>query len=163
MKGDSMMRKLSVPLVCIAVLISTFLIPAVYATPPTPVSGGWTYTPVKTWTKTADGNTFYSGTEESIWTGDFTGTSTDSFEIIIHHADFVTCQGQITFTGKVNDVSSTMVILFVGKKSLDTGLWSGKWVILGGTLGLAKLHGEGTWEGLWYPALSGLSYEGKIQ
>ena len=162
MKGDSMMRKLSVPLVCIAVLLSMFLIPVVYATPPEPVVGKWIYTPSKTLTKTADGNTFYDGTETSIWTGNFAGTSTDSYEVIFHPEGFVTCQGQINFNGNVNGESSTMVILFVGKKSLDTMLWSGKWVILSGTCGLAKLHGEGTWWGPGAPNPIGLYYEGKI-
>jgi hypothetical protein len=144
------MRK-CVSLVCIGVLLSLFLIPAASATPPMPVLGQWSYLPYKVVIpKTAGSNIFKSGEENGRWLGSFVGTSVDSFEVIAHHAIFATCQGHISFTGTVDGKSGTLSINFIGKKSLVTGLWSGTWVILSGTDGLANLHGEGTWGGPGY-------------
>ena len=155
-----MRKKLSALLVCLVALLPILMIPAVQATPPEPASGSWTYTVTHIEiTKVAGGNTFKYGEEIGTWTGTFVGTSFDFFEVIMHPAGFVTCQGKINFAGTVNgDKTGTMVILFVGKKNLDTGLWSGKWVILGGTGDLAYLHGKGTWEG---PSFN-LDYSGQI-
>ena len=125
-------------------------VPAVliHATPRKVASGTWTYvvTSIEV-TKTANGNIFKYGEEIGTWTGTFEGTSFDYFEVIVHPKGFVTCQGRIAFDGTVNGESGTMDILFVGKKDLVTGLWSGKWVILGGTGGLANLQGRGMWDG----------------
>lgn len=154
-------------LVCITVLLSTFLIPVIQATPPEPVSGNWSYLPYSVLvTKQSDGNIFKSGEENGKWQGSFVGTSVDSFEVIAHHAIFATCQGHISFTGIVDGKSGTLSINFIGKKSLVTGLWSGTWVILSGTDGLADLHGKGTWGGLGFlgnPVVWGeLTYSGVI-
>ncbi len=161
MKGGRRMRKkLSALLVCLVALLPVLMIPAVQATPPEPASGSWTYiVDLIEITKVAGGNTFKYGEETGTWTGTFVGTSFDFFELVVHPSGYVTCQGQISFTGTVNgDKTGTMVILFVGKKNLDIGLWSGKWVILGGTGDLAYLHGQGTWEG---PSFN-LDYSGQI-
>lgn len=162
-----MSKKLSAVLVYSAILLSTLLIPAVLATPPESVSGDWFYTPsMIVVTKEAGGNTFKYGEEDGIWAGDFEGTSTDSFEVIKHSSSFVTCKGEINFIGTVNgDKSGTMVILFVGKKDLGTMLWSGKWVIIGGTEDLACLNGHGTWGGPGWtggPSPGELTYDGEI-
>lgn len=158
------MVKFTVPLVCIAVLLSILMIPFVNAMPSEHVSGTWLYLPSSiVITKTADGNTFKSGVEDGDWSGNFDGTSEDFFEVIAHPAGFVTCQGQINFEGTVNGESGTMVILFDGKK--EAGLWSGKWVILSGTDDLMNLHGQGTWEGPGYLGDGNwgiLTYSGKI-
>ena len=155
-----MRKKLSALLVCLVALLPVLMIPAVQATPPQTAEGEWTYElnfdPIIT--KVAGGNTFKYGEETGTWTGTFVGTSFDFFELVVHPAGFVTCQGQINFEGSVNGKTGTMVILFVGKKNLDAGLWSGKWVILGGTSELAHLHGQGTWEG---PSFD-LDYSGQI-
>jgi len=149
-------------LMCIVALLST-LSTAVHATPPTTASGDWKYTlkpgfPVIT--KVADGNTFKYGEEWGTWDGTFVGTSDDVFTVVVHPSGFVTCQGLIDFDGKVMpmDKSGTLVIRFVGKKNLTTGLWSGEWVILSGTDELASLCGQGTW---WGPSLD-LDYSGQI-
>jgi len=161
MKGGRRMRKLSALIACLVSLLPILLIPIVHATPPQTAEGEWKYSllpgyPVTT--KVAGGNTFRYGEEEGTWTGTFDGTSEDYFEVIMHPSGFVTCQGQINFDGTVNGKSGTMVILFVGKKNLETGLWSGKWVILSGTGDLANLRGKGTWEG---PSFD-LDYSGQI-
>ena len=136
-------------------------VPAVliHATPRETASGSWTYvvTSIEV-TKNANGNIFKYGEEIGTWTGTFEGTSFDYFEVVVHPKGFVTCQGRIAFDGSVNGESGTMDILFVGKKDLAAGLWSGKWVILGGAGGLTNLQGRGTWEG---PSLN-LDYEGWI-
>lgn len=157
-----MRKKLSALLVCLVALLPVLLIPAVQATPPQTAEGTWEYTLLPGYpitTKIAGGNTFKYGEETGTWKGTFDGTSFDFFELVVHPAGFVTCQGQINFSGTVNgEKTGTMIILFVGKKNLDTGLWSGKWVILGGTDDLAYLHGQGTWEG---PSFN-LVYSGQI-
>jgi hypothetical protein len=161
-----MSKKFSRVLVYAAILLSTLLIPAAHATKPEPVSGDWFYTPYMVEiTKVVGGNTFKYGEENGIWGGNFDGTSTDSFNVIVHPSGFVTCQGEINFEGTVNGEIGTMVILFIGKKDLSTGLWSGKWVIIGGTDDLANLNGHGTWEGPGWtggPDPGELIYEGMI-
>ena len=145
-----MKRRFSITLLCLIALF-TISIPLVFASPPVPASGEWTY--VVTYIediKTANGKTFRYGEEIGTWTGTFTGTSFDYFEVIIHPKGFVTCQGRIAFTGTVSGKSGTMEILFVGKKDLTVNLWSGKWVILDGTGELTGIHGKGTWEGPSY-------------
>jgi len=159
-KGVKRMKKsFSVTLVCLIALSATVFLPNVFASPPEPASGSWTYvvTSIED-TKYADGNTFRYGEEIGTWTGTFTGTSFDYFEVVIHPKGFVTCQGRIAFTGDVNGASGTLEIIFIGKKDLAVNLWSGKWVILGGTGDLAGLQGRGTWEG---PSFD-LDYEGWI-
>jgi hypothetical protein len=155
-----MMRKrLSALLICVVVLLSTLLITAVHSTPPEPASGTWTYyNTLKTKTKEADGNTFIYGEEVGTWTGTFEGSSFDVFTVIKHPSGFVTCKGLINFDGFVGGKEGTLDILFAGKKDLETGLWSGKWVILTGTDYLANLRGQGTW---WGPSMD-LDYAGKI-
>ena len=156
-----MKKSFSVTLVCLIALSATVFLPNVFASPPEPASGSWTYvvTSIED-TKYADGNTFRYGEEIGTWTGTFTGTSLDYFEVVIHPKGFVTCQGRIAFTGDVNSASGTLEIIFIGKKypASPEGLWSGKWVILGGTGDLAGLQGRGTWEG---PSFY-LDYEGWI-
>jgi hypothetical protein len=147
-------------LVCIVALLFT-LPTAVHATLPKPASGDWKYAlkpgfPIVT--KVADGNTFKYGEESGTWTGAFIGTSNDVFALVMHPEGFVTCQGLIAFTGTVDGKSGTLTILFVGKRTLSTGLWYGQWVILGGTDALAGLHGQGNW---WGPPLD-LDYAGVI-
>jgi hypothetical protein len=160
MKGGRRMRKkLSALLVCLVALLTVLMIPAVQATPPEPASGSWTYiVDLIEITKVAGGNTFKYGEETGTWTGTFVGTSFDFFELIVHPSGFVTCQGLIDFTGTVNGESGTMIIKFIGKKTGDPMLWSGTWVIISGTGGLANLHGRGTWEG---PSFN-LDYSGQI-
>lgn len=152
------MRKKTLTLLVYSVtLLSALLIPAIYASPPVPVSGEWTYAvTLYEEVKDANGNTFKYGEEIGTWTGTFEGTSFDYFELVIHPNGFVTCQGRIAFTGSVDGKSGTMEILFVGKKDLTVNLWSGKWVILGSAGELTGLKGHGTWEG---PSFD-LDYEG---
>jgi len=154
-----MRKKFSALLVCLVSLLP-ILIPAICATPSEPASGTWEYTvTLLEDTKVAGGNLFRYGEEIGTWTGTFVGESFDYFELVVHPSGFVTCQGQINFEGSVNGgKSGTMVILFIGKKNLEIGLWSGKWVILSGTGDLANLRGKGTWEG---PSFN-LDYSGQI-
>ena len=154
-----MSKKFPAILICIVALLSTLLFPAVHTTKSEPASGEWTYqVDLLLTTKEANGNTFKYGEETGTWSGTFTGTSFDFFELVAHPSGFVTCQGLIDFTGTVNGVSGTMIIKFIGKKTGDPLLWSGTWVIISGTGGLANLRGRGTW---WGPSLD-LDYSGNI-
>jgi hypothetical protein len=151
-----------------ALVFALLLLPTIitYAKPPESVSGEWFYTPYKVEiTKEVGGNTFKYGEEDGTWTGNFEGSSNDFFNVIAHPSGFVTCQGRINFEGTVNNKEGSMVILFVGKKNLETGLWLGKWVILSGTDDLENLNGQGTWSGPGWiggPDPGELIYEGKI-
>jgi hypothetical protein len=157
--GKKMKKKNSIVLLCIITLLSTMIIHYVYAVPPEPASGTWTYVNTKKEiTKKADGNVFIYGEEEGTWTGTFEGTSFDYFEIVKHSNGFVNCQGRISFEGTVKGEDGTLEILFVGKKDIAANHWMGKWVILSGTEGLKNLKGQGNWEG---PSAD-LDYSGMI-
>jgi len=153
-------------IVCMVALLSMLLMPAVHGTPPAPASGEWTYTPNIINEKWADGNLFRYGIEDSVWHGTFEGESDDVFTVVIHSSGFRYVEGLIYFTGTVPGLtgeSGTLVIHFVGKGTPPSVtpppvIWSGHWVILRGTGGLANLRGQGTW---WGPPMN-VDYSGKI-
>jgi len=137
-------------LMCIVALLSTLSIPAVHATPPTTASGDWTYTPTIIDERWADGNLFRYGEEDSVWHGTFEGESDDVFTVVIHPSGFRNVKGLIYFTGTVPGLtgeSGSLVIRFVGEGTPPPVTWSGEWVILRGTGGLANLRGQGIWWG----------------
>ena len=124
------------------------------------VFGTWKYTPTFIGTREADGYTFKFGEEDSTWTGTFDGTSYDVFFVVVHPSGIMHVPyGLIFFEGTVDGKSGTLVIRFVGKKTVEPQLWSGEWVILSGEGDLENLRGQGTF---WGPSLD-LDYSGKIQ
>jgi len=133
-------------LVCLVALLST-LSTAVHATPPTPASGDWTYTPRIIDERWADGNLFRYGEEDSVWHGTFEGESDDVFTVVIHPSGFRNVKGLIYFDGAVNGEEGTLVIRFVGEGTPPPVTWSGQWVILRGTGELENLRGQGIWWG----------------
>jgi hypothetical protein len=139
------------------------------ATPPEGAAGDWTYTvnPDELAFRTAGTNTFISGPQYSTLTGTFDGTSVDQFVVVCHQKapdlveSFVTLATE--FTGEVNGLVGTMTMKSVGKETSTTcnpspAVWHGTWVSIGGTGGLADLHGHGQW---WGPSFD-VDYSGQI-
>jgi hypothetical protein len=154
----------------LALVLTLVLVPAVItqATPPTIASGEWYYTPFIKDMRFADGNMFmeaYTEDPPDRWTGTFVGNSEDIYKGVIHPTGAWNAMGVAHFYGVVGEREGTLVIWFVGKKSDMEADWSGKWVILSGTGGLANLRGQGTWWGAGAPepGVEGyVEYSGKI-
>ncbi len=156
-----MKRLLGIPMMVGALLMGT--VPA-SAGPPNTASGDWDYVPTSIDVVPGPGQTtFIYGEDTGTWLGTFVGTSTEEFVIVNHaKAGFNFYSGVIEFTGSVDGQQGTLTIKTNGKQDPGTvqpgpGLWFGRWVIVGGTGGLANLHGQGTFTG---PSLS-LDYVGR--
>jgi Protein of unknown function (DUF3224) len=161
-----MKRLLTVPLVLCALMLGAT---TAVAGPPEGASGDWTYVPdlAGLTFRTAGNTTFVDGTEVSTFTGTFVGTSDDEFVVVCHQKgpesfmNFVKIT--IDFTGEVDGRVGGLTMKATGKQDSTTcdpsgAIWSGKWVILGGTGDLADLHGNGAWTG---PSFD-LDYTGKV-
>lgn len=141
-----MKKMLSLALLIGMVALMFSQLAAVYAKPPTPVSGSFDYTFEVTDMREADGNVFLYATEDEIWEGDFEGTSQAVFRVGMFRSGFWNVWLRSYFTGTVQGKSGTLIIQLVGKKP-GTADWYGQWVILSGTGELAGLHGRGVWWG----------------
>jgi hypothetical protein len=140
--------------------------------------------------KVAGGNAFFTQFANGLYfDGPMAGTFTQSANWIVHFgnpkivrdlkldplkwsdprlwpaADF-NARVDRTFTGTVNEASGTLTMHLKAKGSGTIGgtvYMEGTWVIISGTDGLAKLHGQGTWKG---PIISGTTryfeYEGQL-
>ena len=161
-----MKRLLLIPLVLCVLMLG---VTAAVAGPPEEASGDWTYVPDLGGLtfRTAGNTTFVYGTEVSTFTGTFVGTSDDEFVVVCHQEgpesfmNFVKIT--IDFTGEVDGRAGDLTMKATGKPDSTTcdpsgAIWSGKWVVLGGTGELADLHGHGAWMG---PSFD-LDYTGKI-
>jgi len=160
-----MKRLLLIPFMLCALVLGA--IPA-HAGPPAEASGDWTYgLPGITGQRLAGPNVFLYGTGTSTLTGTFEGTSEDEFVVVCHQKgpesvnSFV--NWTIEFTGEVNGREGTLAMKATGKQTSNTcdpsdAIWTGRWVIIGGTDELADLHGNGTWTG---PSFE-LEYFGQI-
>jgi hypothetical protein len=127
---------------------------SVQAGPPTVAGGDWLYMPTVESVRSASGNTFIELSEIGVWSGTFDGYSTETGTVVQHSSGRVFFKGLVSFVGTVNDQSGAMKMSVVGSKADLTADWEGKWVILGGTEGLATLQGQGTW---WGPGWSPLT------
>ena len=139
-----------------------------HSTPPTSASGKWCYTPFIKDSRTVDDTMFmdaYTKDPPDEWTGTFVGNSVDEYLAVILSTGAWDAAGVALFDGAVGSRKGTLVIWFSGNRPDAEADWSGKWVILRGTGGLAYLRGEGTW---WGPGAPGVGergcvdYSGKI-
>jgi hypothetical protein len=165
-KGDGKMKRLSVILLTVVMVLSTLSMPA-HAGPPTPADGIWTYVPCIVDEKVAGGNTFLTTTEEGWWEGTFEGTSTEAGKVVIHASGSWSFKAIVSFDeGTVVDgTSGTLEMSVVGSRPDAFTDWQGKWVILSGTDELETLRGQGTWWGPGYvggPEPGNIPYEGNI-
>lgn len=144
------MRKMSFTLlvVCMVAFLSMLWMPALHATPPTPVSGTFDYTFEITDERWADGHYFFEATEWETWEGDFEGTAVSFFRVVWFNFDSgpLNVWLRADFEGTVMGREGTLVIQLVGWRYLPED-WSGQWVIISGTGELANLRGQGIWGG----------------
>lgn len=133
------------------------------------VSGEWTYVPDLDGLtfRTVGNTTFVHGTEVSMFTGTFAGTSSDEFLVVCHQKGPESFRNfakiTIEFTGEVDGRVGSLTIKARGRQSSTTcdpsdAIWYGTWVIVGGTGELTGLRGHGRWTG---PSFD-LDYTGRI-
>jgi hypothetical protein len=149
-KGDAKMKKKACMLVTVFMVVLALSV-SVQAGPLTIAGGDWLYMPTVESVRIAGGNTFLELSEVGAWSGTFEGESTEAGTVVQHSSGRVFFKGIVSFVGTVNGQSGTMKMSVVGSKADPTAEWEGKWVILGGTEGLATLQGQGTW---WGPGWS---------
>jgi len=139
-------------------LLTLLLVPTVYASPPSPVSGTFTETSSTTTDfKEAGGNTFITETGIFELGGDVSGSCVQDVRILTHGSGQITAQGVATCDVTIDGKSGTMVLRTVLTGDAATGTGEGHFTIVSGTGGLENLHGQGTFQGL----ASG-TYEGQI-
>lgn len=143
-----MKKKLLFVLAMLAVL-SLLAVPAI-AGPPEQAEGLWQYQPFILSSQEIGCKTILTTFENGLWTGTFTGTSTENGKVVIRCSGEVTFKALVTFQGSVAGRSGTMWMKVVGSKPDARGEWQGSFVILKGTGDLANLRGQGTWWGPGY-------------
>jgi len=161
------MRKLRLALFIIGT-VAAFVVIAlpVLAGPPEDASGLWQYTPYILDARSAGCNTIFTTFEDGVWTGTFTGTSTEDGKVVIH------CKGSWSFNAivtfdqvTVDGITGTLVMAVNGTRPTDTADWFGYWVITDGADGLENLRGHGTWWGPGAPEpgkQGDIYYDGKV-
>ena len=149
----------AVLLVCVAVVLAVVLAPAAGAAPrgcTTAVNGHWTWeNNSATVMDLETGEQVFSGDEYGTWTGTFTGTSYDVFEMTfappLWQEDADTEWGAAwgtltaTFTGRMGGKPGTATMYFTIREAANTWVMTGTWVILSGTKALKHVSGSGTW------------------
>lgn len=111
------------------------------ATPPTPVSGTFTYTSSSFDSiRSAGGNTIIELTAAVFYTGTFTGTSTVHGKLIVHADGSANFHDVEVFTGTVNGVPGTVTFNLSGSNDSALNV-SATSTIVRATGGLAGLHG----------------------
>jgi hypothetical protein len=131
-------------------LVVTVAVTALIAQPAlatTPMSGNGTFTfaPVVTSSRTADGNTFVTATATETIQGVITGTATVQFTQVIHSTGDSNVRGVITCPCTVGGRSGTVEFRFEGAGAgTPTNPLEGRFVAQNGTLALSDLHGVGT-------------------
>lgn len=151
---------LALLLVC-AVLPLAFL--PVYATPPTDVSGIFDLIEV-TYTRfqTAGPNTFIYGTDVEEWQGGLDGEGQTEWVVGVV-GGVMTFSSIGVFEGTVlGSDFGTMEYRLTGQIPPGGTEWYGQWVILGGTGGLANVHGQGVWWGPGYGNEPDHWYSGQV-
>ena len=161
------MRRSIVVLLVLAVALTLAATP-VSADPKVGVSGTWDYELVGIPEVIIDGTTVViRGQDVGEWHGTFEGFTEEDF-VVICYPGVNLYRGEMTFTGSVEDGfgvrhEGTMVLNTRGRQYSDTcdpspAEWNGRWVISGGTGGLADIDGRGTFYG---PSFH-LFYDGHI-
>ncbi len=136
------MRALTASLMTMVVALALSL--QVLATPTSQVSGVVSpVTDLGEVIRVADGNVFYHHHDTHYLTGSFVGSAAESGTIVLNPS---TGRGVafafLVFTGSVGGAEGTFIFEIDGTISLPS--IKGRWVVFGGTGGLAGIHGEGT-------------------
>ena len=113
---------------------------SVAASPPTPASGNFTYTSCTFGSAhLADGNTTFDVTCTASYTGTLTGNSTLQGPLTIYADGSTNFHGFETFTGTVAGAAGTLTINEASTGNATS--FRSTDVVIGGTGGLADLHG----------------------
>ena len=113
--------------------------PTEYFTTYTPVSGN------STLVRQADGNSFYTSSAQAVLTGDVVGSATETEDDTVHADGTDNFKGMFICTCTVANRSGTFTVQYTGIGAAD-GTFAGQNVVGSGTLGLATLHGHGTFQ-----------------
>ena len=117
------------------------------ATSPTEGSGTFTFAPVVTDQRTADGNTFLTLKATEKIAGAITGTATVQFTEVIHASGEVNTNGLITCVCTVGGKTGTVEFRFQGNGAgTAASPLAGVFIAQHGTGGLADLRAVGTFE-----------------
>ena len=106
----------------------------------------------------AGGNTILWGATTVYVTGDFAGTATDSWRETLYRTGALSLWDVMVIPTSLDGKSGTLTMLLVGRAAPPGSYWTGGWVILSATDGLAGLHGVGT----WWTAGSGYDFSGEV-
>jgi hypothetical protein len=141
------MRKILVLLAAVAVMTTS-----VGATPPSAVTGTFAVvaaTPIDS--RTADGNTFTTFERMAALSGTFTGTTTDTIELVMLANGTTSVFGVGTCICTIGGQTGTFEYRFQGSGTFPDDL-SGQFVVGHGTGGLEGLRAQGTFEGTFFAA-----------
>jgi hypothetical protein len=97
--------------------------------------------------RTADGVTFFTFAETDTLAGTFSGASVLAGECVQRTSGPILCRARETFTGTVSGIAGTVTFNDLITIDPTTGAFSGRFVIVGASGGLANLHGQGTFQG----------------
>ena len=151
---------LTLLLVCMVLLMASL---PVYAAPPTEVSGIFDIEVTVTGSRLAGPNMFIYGTDVEDWQGHLTGVGETEWVVRAYASGRATFSSQGVFTGTVlGSETGTMEYRLTGRIPPGGGDWYGQWVILGGTGGLANVHGQGIWYGPGFGYDPDHWYEGQV-
>ena len=160
------MRKISLLLLVVMVVLAFMQSIPVAASTPTDVIGTMYYTPYLAGEpKIAGGNTFLETVEESRWEGSFEGVSFDECNVVIHRSGAWAYNAIVYFEGSVSGQTGKLTMRFTGSRPDALSDWEGSWVILNGADGLANLHGQGIFYGPGSPGfgeVGAVTYEGQV-
>jgi hypothetical protein len=136
------MRSIRIAMATPAILSLVMLTSPAQASTAFTAAGSFTSVVTITSVRVADGNTFVTGTEVQMLTGWLIGTRVAEGVEVIHADGTFEASDTGTFTGTVAGQDGSIVI---SGNSMGAGLTGfGRLVVDRGTLGLAGLHGDGT-------------------
>ena len=157
------MKKVLLTLLTVCMVLPMASLP-VYATPPTEVSGIFDVDVTVTGIRNAGPTLFIYGTDEEWWQGGLDGYVAETEWVVRAYASGrATFRSRYVFEGTVlGSETGTMEMQLLGQQSAPGEWWYGTWEILGGTGGLANVHGQGVW---WGPGMGNDPdhwYEGQV-
>jgi hypothetical protein len=97
--------------------------------------------------RAAGGNTIVTDVVTGNLTGLFSGPLVAERRIVLHPDGTISGQARETFTGNFAGQTGGLVFRLVFTGDATAGVFSGSFIIVSGTGGLANLHGEGTFTG----------------
>jgi hypothetical protein len=122
--------------------------PAAAAGPPVAASGAVVTTFFEqSNVRTAGAVTRFDFTQHDTLTGTFEGTTVITGACVVQATGAGECHARETFTGTVNGVAGTVDFVVVIRLAAPPSPATGRFVVVGGSGGLANLHGMGTFEG----------------